>query len=308
MPKAVALVVQRSKPEAVAAAERVRALVRAHATLAREWDADGRSSGAADVTPDGPTPDLLIVLGGDGTLLAQARRFAPLGVPMLGVNFGKLGFLAEFDLPTLEAQLPALLQQDLAGRPGAVTEALLLNVEVRSADDRPRGSGVALNDAVITAGPPYRMIHLGLSIDGGVGPTIGGDGLIVSTPTGSTAYNLSAGGPIVARGADVVAITPIAAHSLSFRPVVVRASSRIEVGVLRANEADDAGAAPGTPSPAGTTLVLDGQVHLPVRTGDRVRITRHAHSARLVVNPRFDYWTTLVHKLRWAEAPRLRGQ
>jgi NAD+ kinase len=131
------------------------------------------------------------------------------------------------------------------------------------------------------------------------GPTVSGDGLIVSTPTGSTAYNVAAGGPIVAPDVPALVITPIAAHSLSFRPIVVSADARIELTMLRVNRG-------GTFASAGTMLVLDGQVGAPLSEGDRVVVSLDSRPVRFVRNPRGGYWNTLTEKMRWAEAPRTR--
>jgi NAD+ kinase len=142
------------------------------------------------------------------------------------------------------------------------------------------------------------MIDLRRSIDGAPGPALSGDGIIVSTATGSTAYNVSAGGPIVGPGVDAHVITPIAAHSLAFRPVVVPAAARIEITVDRAND-DGRG--------MGTTLVLDGQVFTRLHGNERIAVTRHPRAARFVTNARANYWQTLIDKMRWAEGPRNRG-
>jgi NAD+ kinase len=158
----------------------------------------------------------------------------------------------------------------------------------------PRFSDAVLNECVITAGPPFRMIAIETRFNQEAGPTVSGDGIIVSTPTGSTAYNVSAGGPIVAPDADVLLITPIAAHSLAFRPIVVGATSRIELTMQRVNK-------------GGTVLVLDGQVTQPLAVGDRIVLTRDSRRIRFVRNPRGGYWSTLTDKMRWGEAPRVRS-
>ncbi|MFZ4574769.1 MAG: NAD(+)/NADH kinase, partial [Phycisphaerales bacterium] len=166
---------------------------------------------------------------------------------------------------------------------------------------RPSGEvhriGPAVNEVVITAGPPFRMLQLGLNINGRQGPLLTGDGLIVSTPLGSTAYNLSAGGPIVSPMVDVWSMTPIAAFSLSFRPIVISSHGRLEVNVQRANGDD------GCP---GTTIVIDGQVQKRVGTGDRLVLTRHDREIRFVSNASADYWSRLISKLGWAAPPRVR--
>lgn len=287
MPRRVLLLVNPRKESAAQAAAEVRALIERYGTLAGELVAD-----TTPLPPMGPI-DLLVVLGGDGTLLSQARRCVGLGAPLLGVNFGRLGFLAEFDLAAVREQAAALF-----GAAPLVTESPgVARVEVFAGRAKTaRFSGMALNDAAITAGPPFRSIGLSLTIDGQTSASMTGDGLIISTSLGSTAYNLSAGGPILSPRVDALAITPIAVHSLAFRSVVVPATSRIEVRLDRAN-APAAG--------QGTTLVLDGQQQVLVQTGDRMVVTRHDDRVLLVQNERTDYWARLIGKLRWAAAPRV---
>ncbi len=292
--RSVLLIVNAAKPEAVQAAAQVRRLVvTSGGTVAAELVAD-----SAPLAPHvAAGVDLAVVLGGDGTLLSQARRFARVGIPLLGVNLGKVGYMAEFDLDAL-----ALQARDLFGTaPLTMHDRPLLTVEViRAGKAAPTGpDGLALNDAVITAGPPFRMITLSIRIDGHPGPRIDGDGLIVSTPMGSTAYNVSAGGPIVAPETHAMVLTPIAAHSLSFRPVVVSLDSTIELVVERANIATQGGG-------LGTTLVLDGQNATQLVDGDIVRVRRNSQGARFVRNPDGSYWETLINKMRWAAPPRVR--
>jgi len=286
MARSVLLVVNQDKPAARNAARGVEDLVQRHATLLATIPATSDSDASA-----ANGADLIIVLGGDGTLLSQARRFSGVRAPLLGVNLGRVGFLAEFDLETLKAHAAELLEA-----PELPVRALpLLRVSVGAGVEPPeRLVGSALNEAVITAGPPYRMISLRLRVDGTKGPDVSGDGLILSTPSGSTAYNVSAGGPIVAPGVEAIVITPIAAHSLAFRPIVVPGSSTIEAVVTRANECD------GCP---GTALVLDGQDQTPLQDGDRVRVTLEHDAIRFVNNTRATYWSTLIGKMHWAAAP-----
>jgi NAD+ kinase len=287
------LLVNREKPDAAAGLAEVRELLSRHCRVVGEVDAV-----TGPPLTDARGADLIVVLGGDGTLLAQTRRCVGLGLPLLGVNFGKLGFLAEFDLQSLREQLTGLC----ADAPLPLREAWLLRAEVYAATGELRFADVALNECVITAGPPYRIIALSLRINDEDGPTVSGDGIIVSTPTGSTAYNVSAGGPIVGPGVDAMAITPIAAHSLAFRPIVVEADSRIELLMLRVNQAQVDGRA------IGTTLVFDGQTSTPLSPGDRIIITRDARPVHFVRNLRAGYWRTLIHKLHWGAAPRFRGE
>ena len=288
MPRSVLVFFNRLKPEAVGALPTLRALFAGRARIVAERDS----------TDDSPLPsepcDLAVVLGGDGTLLAAARRLAGTGVPLLGVNFGKLGFMAEFDMDSLTRRADLVLAD--GALPTRELPLLAAQVFAKGAA-APRAGGTCLNEAVITAGPPFRMITLSLAIDGKPGPTLSGDGLIVSTPIGSTAYNVSAGGPIVAPGVDAATITPIAAHSLSFRPIVVPLSSRIEITVAHPNTG---------PGGAGTTLVLDGQVQVPLRRDDRIVLTREPRSARFVTNPDGSFWSILSSKLNWAATPLAR--
>jgi NAD+ kinase len=290
MGRRTVLLVNRSKPEVLAALDEVRTLIRrGGGEILEEHSAD-----------DGPIArvgeaNLLVVLGGDGTLLSQARRVVGLKLPFLGVNFGKLGFMAEFDMDALRSQ-----HQTLFGdAPLQLTARVMMQVEVDRAGGHPHTAPLlALNDAVVTAGPPYRMIELSISIDQEDGPVVEGDGLLVSTPTGSTAYNASAGGPILAPEVEGMVLTPIAAHSLSFRPVVVSSQSRIELTLTRVNSGDKAWCGPG-----GTTLVLDGQIGTRLQEGDRIRISTHPERVFFVRNPRRRYWQTLLTKMHWAVRP-----
>lgn len=286
MARSVLLLVNRSKPQVASALDEVRALLTRYGRLAGELDADGKP------ITDAYGADLVMVLGGDGTLLAQARRCVDLGLPLIGVNLGNLGFLAEFDLEALRQQAPALLGDGHV----EFRERLLIRTVVK------RGqhdcfSGLAMNDCVVTAGPPYRMIEIAVLFEGQLGPSFRGDGVIVSTPTGSTAYSVSAGGPIVAPDVPCLTITPIAVHSLAFRPIVISGSSTIELLIRRANAGW-----PGDPT-SGTTLVLDGQVHFGLRAGDRVLLGRYEKPVRLVRNPACSYWATLIRKMHWAAKP-----
>lgn len=231
--------------------------------------------------------DAILVLGGDGTLLAAARRLGAKQIPLMGVNFGRLGFLAAFTPDQFQADFHKLVDREL---PISPRQILQVNVE---SDGREPFSSIALNDAVVTAGPPYHLIELELTVFSGSGESgaihCSGDGIILSTPSGSTAYNLSAGGPILMPGVDAVAITPICSHSLSFRPVVVPMTSTIRVNPLRVN--------------VGTTLFCDGQASTPLRAGDRVTITRADHDVLLYDNPHSNPWQALAEKLHWAMGP-----
>jgi NAD+ kinase len=226
--------------------------------------------------------DLLLVLGGDGTLLAAARVAAQRGIPILPINMGSLGFLTSF---TLEEMFPAL-EETLAGR-SSLSERIMLCAELHRAGQVIDGQRV-LNEAVINKGALARMIELELKIDGAFVCRYRADGLIVATPTGSTAYSLSAGGPIVHPSVESLIITPICPHTLSDRPLVLRDSSCIEVSLSGDAES--------------VFLTLDGQKGIPMQSGDRLRIVRAPERLKLIQPPRKSYFDILRSKLKWGEA------
>lgn len=260
----------------------------------------GRLVAEIAASNDGPPAeahdaDAIVVLGGDGTLLWQARRFLRLGKPLLGVNLGRFGFMAEFDMGSLAEQASQLFGQG----PLKTHDFPFLRVELfRSGGAEPAFVAEALNETLITAGPPFRIITLEMRIDGYAGPTIAGDGLIVATALGSTAYNLSAGGPIIAPTTDAMCVTAIAPFSLAFRPIVLPMRSRIEILAKEVNGPSDGG--------AGSMLVVDGQASVPIFSGDRVVISKHDRVASFVANTGVDYWKRLIGKLHWAVEPKLR--
>jgi len=282
--RATLLVVNSDKPDADRASHELAKLIEQHGSLIGQIPASNRA-----FPNEASSADLIVVLGGDGTLLGEGRRFAGSGIPVLGVNVGKLGFLAEFDLNAVRTQA-----EDLFGSGDLTTRSVpLLRTEICNPDGSTVHVGNAMNEAVVTAGPPYRVIELGIQINGTRGPAARGDGLIISTALGSTAYNVSAGGPIIHPLVDATVITPIAAHSLAFRPIAVPGTSTIELDPIQINdEAND-----------GTTLVLDGQIQQRITKGQRVRINRADKAVELVVNQSGNYWRTLVSKLHWAKQP-----
>lgn len=288
MSRSVLVMINRAKPDAVGALDEVLDLIREHGAVAGVIDiAD------TDSLPDSKAVDMVLVLGGDGSLLHAAHRTRHLERPILGVNVGRVGFMSGFELDRLHGSAP-----DLFGGGDLMLRRLpALAVEIRGAgSDQVRFESVAFNEFVVTAGPPFRMISLVLTIDGEPGPAVSGDGLIVATPMGSTAYNVSSGGPIVAPGTNASIITPIAAHSLSFRPLVVPDSCIIELLVDEVNSENG----------GGTTLVADGQVFHRIQPGDRIRYFGTRHSVDLVIDPGVSYWRTLLSKMHWAAAPKRR--
>lgn len=231
--------------------------------------------------------DFAIVFGGDGSIISAARDLGRTHVPVIGVNLGKLGYLAEFSVN----ELKEFFDNVVAGKT-PIERRMLLGCWVSEAaqDGRETFHSPAVNEVFITSGPPFRMIELKIAVDGAHVATCVSDGLIVSTPTGSTAYNLSAGGPILAAAMEAMVITPICPHSLSFRPIVIDADSQVEVCCTGGNE--------------GTTVSIDGQVSRTLSVDDVVRIAREASSFLVVNNPSRTSWQTLASKLGWAERPK----
>jgi NAD+ kinase len=278
------LVVNPDKPNAMRAVGRVREAIETHGALA------GVCEGDELCVRDTTDADVVIALGGDGTILSLSRKLLGSDRPLMGVNFGRLGFLAEFTLEGFLEQAADLLDGAKALR---ISQRPVIEVEVFSEAGERKQTCCALNEAAVTAGPPYRMIEIELSIGGEAGPTARGDGVLVATPFGSTAYNASAGGPIIVPGADVMAVTPIAAHSLAFRPIVAPRDDVVELTIKRANRTER----------GGTTLVLDGQQQVDIERGDRVRLWLGDRRAPLVRNPEWSYWRTLMDKLHWGAEP-----
>jgi NAD+ kinase len=225
--------------------------------------------------------ELLVVLGGDGTLLSVARAADVAETPILGINLGTLGFLAAVSVDEMESAVARTLAGEMAIEPR-------LRLEVRL--ERARGGAerwLALNDAVVARATSSRIVDIEVRADGQLVTTYHADGLIVSTPTGSTAYSLSAGGPILLPQVGSVVLTPICPHALTQRPLVLPDSMRIEVAV-HARSGD-------------VQLSVDGQEGATIGEGDRVVVERSAHPARLVVPPGRSRFELLRAKLRWGE-------
>jgi NAD+ kinase len=224
--------------------------------------------------------DLVVVLGGDGTLLSAARVTAAVDVPLLGVNLGSLGFLTEVPLQSLYPMLEAIGQ----GR-AAVEHRALMQVELLRGDTV-RGSYLVFNDAVVNKTALARLNTYDLYIDKAFVSSYRADGMIVATPTGSTAYSLSAGGPVLMPSVKAFVVTPVAPHSLTHRPLVVPDSVEIEI-LLRSEEEV-------------AYLSLDGQPGLDLRDGDRVRCCRSEHQVNLF-RTGTDFFHVLRTKLKWGE-------
>jgi NAD+ kinase len=229
--------------------------------------------------------DLVVVLGGDGTLIGMAGRVANAGVdiPILGVNFGSLGFLTEITLPELFESLEAVLDGSAQMEPRLMVRAQTIRAGAVCSET------LALNDVVITRGALSRIIDLSVAIGDQPVMRVRADGLIIATPTGSTAYNLAAGGPIVHPGVDALLLTPIAPHMLTNRPIVVPADAEIRVRSADGSSNDE------------LFVTLDGQSGHPLQQEDVVVVQRAARPVRLIRAPTRTYFDVLREKLKWSE-------
>ena len=223
--------------------------------------------------------DALVVLGGDGTLLA-ASRLLQKPTPVLGVNFGSLGFLTEVTLDELYPTLATVLDGTYRSEERRLLHAVLRR---RGAD---HAAADVLNDVVVTKASLARIIELDVSVDGVFVSAFRADGLIVSSPTGSTAYNLAAGGPILHPALGAVVLTPISPHMLTNRPLVIRDDAVVEVRLRATREGD-------------VHVSFDGQGSVPLESDDVVTVTRSPRTLRLVKTPDRDYFEVLRTKLKW---------
>jgi NAD+ kinase len=224
----------------------------------------------------------MVVLGGDGTLISAVRALGAHDVPILGVNLGSLGFLTEITIEELYPTLESWLAGDFR-----VSERMMLQVTVvRNGVDLETHK--VLNDVVINKGALARIIDLETMVDGYNLTTFKADGLIISTPTGSTGYSMSAGGPIVHPAMNCLIITPICPHTLTNRPVLVAEEAQVAIAVKSLEDED-------------VFLTLDGQVGLELRCGDEVRVNKAHRTATLVSSPNRDYFEILRKKLKWGE-------
>jgi NAD+ kinase len=234
----------------------------------------------ADYKEIGARADLVVILGGDGSMLSAARNLAGSDVPLVGVNQGRLGFTTDIASPNMLAAMGEIL----AGK-HVIEERTVLAAEVRSAGEVTFAT-LALNDAVVNKGSVGRLIEFAVTIDGEFVYDLRADGLIVATPTGSTAYALSSDGPIMQPSVPGFALVPICPHTLSNRPIMVSDRSVIEVSLKRGIDA---------------RLHLDGQLQCDLQEGDRVVVRRAAHTIKFVHPPGYSYYAMLREKLHWSE-------
>jgi len=224
--------------------------------------------------------DFAIVLGGDGSILRAARQMRGRQLPVLGVNLGKLGFLADVSPDELHQVLSAVASGDCR-----IDEHLMFNCSVHRGD-KVLAEQLGLNETVITAGPPHSILTVQLYVDAVLVTTYSCDGLIIATPVGSTAYNLSAGGPIIRKTLQAFVITPVSPHTLTMRPVVDTASRVYEMVVPDPNE--------------GTAVMVDGRLVAHLTAADRVRVERAEQKFQMIELKGQNYYRTLRDKLGWA--------
>ena len=237
--------------------------------------------------------DLAIVLGGDGTLIGVARQLAPFGTFIIGINQGRLGFMTDIEISKLKDELPSIL----AGE-GIIENRGMLEVRVRRKTSRASSPeqvfhAPALNDVVISRGAVSRMVEIDVFVGESYLQSLRADGLIVATPTGSTAYAMSAAGSILHPGLDGLILVPVAAQALSARPIVLPKPLAVSVVV---NDG------------AGTELHCDMQALTSLEDGDQILIQHSAHSVRLLHPKGYDYYAMLRHKLHWSANPVLSGR
>lgn len=230
--------------------------------------------------------DLVVVLGGDGSILSAARRMSLNQMPVIGVNLGRLGFLAALDANELEQIWPHVCAGEYP-----IDKHVMLQCGIVSQSGELSETQLALNEAAILGGPPYSMLHIDLFADGQFASTYSCDGLIVSTPVGSTAHNLSAGGPILHRKLEAVVISPISPHTLTMRPVVDQADRVFEMFIRQGHET--------------VSAVFDGRVLGRLNEGDCYRISRAPVSFQMIQVPTKSEYHTLRDKLGWGENPRV---
>lgn len=238
--------------------------------------------------------DLALVLGGDGAILRAARQMGYRQTPVLGVNLGKLGFLADLSPDQLRTCLPQVLRGDYRVTHHLMFECVIESVPEPNSAAVPSRTILGLNEVVIRSGPPYHMVDLDLSVDGEAVSRYSGDGLILSTPVGSTAYNVAAGGPILGQGLDAFVITPICPHTLTNRPVVDSADKVYTIAIRRSSGA--------------AALVVDGQEIIPISVREQVIVRRAPVGFQLIKVPGHSYYQTLRDKLRWGTQPNYRTE
>ncbi len=270
---AIARVLERCRAEGIVTA--------AQPELATLVDTDTRVCEAVEMAR---ISDVVITLGGDGTMLRAARSLDDSDTPLLGINLGALGYLTDVPLSELDDALDRLIAGDYTPTPRARVQGVILR------DGQEVARYKALNDIVVNMGPLPRALHMEVRLDNVALGRFLGDGLIVSTPTGSTAYNLSAGGPIVHPGVSALVVNPICPHSLAIRPLLVPIEKTVELRLHHVGH--------------GATLTADGQEAMPLQAGDRVVYRRAGEPVYLVKFPSTDFFRAMQNKLQWGAINR----
>lgn len=281
----IALIGKLRSPEIAASLRELIALLEkrgCEALVEKETAAELGARGL-DYAALGERAQLAVVIGGDGTMLAAARSLVRHRVPVVGVNLGRVGFMTDISHGEMQAGIGAILDGKYTLEERALLEAEI----VRGSETVLRT--LALNEAVVGKGAQGRLIEFDLTIDGEFIYTLRADGMIVATPTGSTAYALSAQGPILHPAVPALALVPLNPHTLSARPVSVSDTCRIEISLVRAVDA---------------RAHFDGLALTDMQEGDRLRLSRSADVVRFVHPPGYRYFATLREKLRWSEAPK----
>lgn len=266
-----------SRERVRATIERIADVVAAHAEVIR-----------SDLECPNPVPgepvDVALVVGGDGSILKASRCLGPAGIPCLGVNVGRLGFLAGFREEELATALPEIL--DGGGRR---VERIMLQIHIDKRDGH-HEQAAALNDVVVSHGTSHRMASVTVEVNHEPVTTYRGDGVIVATPTGSTAYNLGAGGPILDGRLDAMVVTPICPHMLTNRSIVIDADTPITLRPIDENQE--------------STCIIDGQIVVSMVPGDVIHVSKSPHCFVLIENPARSAFETLSEKLHWGHPPR----
>jgi len=242
-----------------------------------------------------PAAEYIVVVGGDGTILATARAIQERPIPIIGINIGKLGYLAEFSFAQFTEHFDRLVND-----PDLITRRIMLACRVTGPDRPEDYNTTAVNEVAIVGEPPFRMVEISISIADEHLALCVGDGLIIATPTGSTAYNLSAGGPILMSTLPVAVITPLAAHSLSFRPVVVDLAKPI---ILHCRPRHSLNVNNNVSARTHAAMAVDGQDLIQLTSKDEITISLASPSFLLVRNPLQGQWRLLNAKLNWGAMP-----
>jgi NAD+ kinase len=255
--------------------------------LLQHWVADAIGQPERGLPEDGVVEaEAVLVLGGDGTILATSRLCGPCGTAMLPVHLGRFGFLTEVAPKELTLALDDLLE----GRYTIEERMMLWGEAIHEGQAQDQVTFLALNDIVVANGPLSRVLYLRMLVDGKYVTTYAADGVILATPTGSTAYSLSAGGPLVHPSLQALLVTPICPHTLTARALLIPAESEVTVVVDR--DPHDV-----------VRVTVDGQLGFPLKPGDQIRIRRAPHPARLLSVGGADFYDKLQSKLRWGEGP-----